>query len=160
MKARRWEQVAWNRGIGFVAGLARSRRHRLTRWLTRGLAVFTLAIRRGRRRGEVAAIGDEWQRMFPSRKMVPITGVDGTTVRAQIHADCPLRGSGDTGACYRMMEYDRRLLERIGGQLVVLHSQAEPGRTHCEVAIRAVDVPVTDLVPAHVRARGTGFGEG
>lgn len=111
--------------------------------------MFTLAIRGGRRQNDVRAVGNEWQRMFPSGKMVPIVGVDDTTVRAEIHANCPLRGTGDTAACYRMMEYDRRLLERIGGQLVVLRSQAEPGRTHCEVAIRVASAPVADLVPAH-----------
>ncbi|MEM9461892.1 MAG: hypothetical protein AAGF11_47475 [Myxococcota bacterium] len=149
MKARRWERVAWDRGIGVVASLARSSRHRVTRWLTRSLAVFTLAVRGGRRKNDVRAVGNEWQRMFPSGKMVPIVGIDDTTVRAEIHTKCPLRGTGDTAACYRMMEYDRRLLERIGGQLVVLRSQAEPGRTHCEVAIRVAGAPVADLIPAH-----------
>ena len=139
----------WDRGIGVVARLARSPRHRMTRWLTRSLAVFALTIRRGRRKENLVAIGDEWQRMFPNKKMVPIKGVDGATVHAEIRANCPLRGTGDTAACYRMMEYDRRLLERIGGQLVVLRSQAEPGRTHCEVAIRTAHAPVSDLVPAH-----------
>ena len=87
--------------------------------------------------------------------MVPIREVDEATrtVRAEIRSPCPLRGSGDVEACHRMMEYDRRLLERIGGQLVVLASQAEPGRTFCEVAIRPADAPVDDLEAAHVRVR-------
>lgn len=36
--------------------------------------------------------------------------------------------------------------------LVVLRSQAEPGRAHREVALRRAGMPVTDLVPAHERA--------
>jgi hypothetical protein len=52
-----------------------------------------------------------------------------------------------------MMEYDRKMLERIGGQLVVLRSQAEPGVEVCQLGIRKVDVPVDDLVPAHVRTK-------
>jgi hypothetical protein len=52
-----------------------------------------------------------------------------------------------------MMAFDRGLLAPIGGQLVVLDSQAEPGCTTCRVAIRPVDVDATDLVPAHLRAR-------
>jgi hypothetical protein len=45
------------------------------------------------------------------------------------------------------------MLEGIGGQFVVLRSQAEPGVEVCQVAMRKADVPVDDLVPAHVRAR-------
>jgi hypothetical protein len=50
------------------------------------------------------------------------------------------------------MEYDRKMLERIGGQLVVLRSQAEPGVEVCQVAIRKADVSMDELVPAHIRA--------
>ena len=149
--SKHWKRRAWDFGFPWVAALARSRWHRMTRGLMRGLGAMTLRIQGGRRQNATKAIGREWQRMFPSRKMVPIVQEDDTTVIANITAACPLRGTGDTAACYRMMEYDRRMLETIGGQLVVLHSQAEPGRTHCEVAIRAADASMDDLVAAHVR---------
>lgn len=90
--------------------------------------------------------------MFPSRKGVPITRVENDTVYAEIHITCPHRGTGNVEGCYRMMEYDRKMLEGIGGQFVVLRSQAEPGVEVCQVAMRKADVPVDDLVPAHVRA--------
>jgi len=51
-----------------------------------------------------------------------------------------------------MMEYDRTMLERIGGQFVVLRSRAEPGVEVCQGTMRKADVSVDDLVPAHVRA--------
>ena len=135
-----------------VAAVARSRHHRVSDWLTRALSRFTLWVQGGRRAEGIEAVAAEWQRMFPSKEMVPITRIEDGTAYAEVHAQCPLRGTGDTTACHRMMEYDRDMLRRIGGQLVVLHSQSEPGRRHCEVALRVADAPVDDLEPAHVRA--------
>jgi hypothetical protein len=124
-----------------------------TRPLMRGLAAATMRIRKAQPQTTVEAMGEEWQRMFPSRKSVPITSVENDTVYAEIHITCPHRGTGNVEGCYRMMEYDRKMLERIGGQFVVLRSQAEPGVEVCQVAMRKADVSVEDLVPAHVRAR-------
>ncbi len=125
--------------------------HRLSDAWARGLAAFTVRTRRIRPQSDVAALGHSWQRSFPSAKQVPITGGDAQTVYAEIHTPCPLRGSGDVHACHRMMEYDRAVLRRAGGQFVVLRSQAEPGVTRCQVAMRRHDAPVDDLLPAHVR---------
>jgi len=123
-----------------------------TRPLMRGLAAATMRVRKAQPQTTVEEIGEEWQRMFPSRKGVPITSVENDTVYAEIHITCPHRGTGNVEGCYRMMEYDRKMLERIGGQFVVLRSQAEPGVEVCQVAMRKADVAVDDLVPAHVRA--------
>src|SRR5690349_8307165 len=82
---------------------------------------------------DAAELGAQWQRAFPSAKQVPIKRIDHGTVYAEIHTPCPLRGSGDVNACHRMMEFDREVLKQAGGQFVVLRSQAEPGRTYCEV---------------------------
>lgn len=147
----RWKKIAFETGLQVIAKIARSPVHGLVRPLTRALGVFTLKVQGGQPQQGLAATGDEWQRMFPSPERVPITGRDERTVYAEIHERCPLRGTGDVHACHRMMEYDRRMLERIGGQLVVLRSQSEPGRTHCEVAIRLAGAPTDDLIPAHLR---------
>ena len=112
----------------------------------------TLWMTKARPQSSIEDVGKEWQRMFPSRKEVPITGVEDSTVYAEIHVKCPHRGTGNVDGCYRMMEYDRKMLERIGGQLVVLRSQAEPGVEVCQVAIRKADVSMDELVPAHIRA--------
>jgi len=112
------------------------------------LAVRTRGIRPAR---DAAGLGAQWQRAFPSAKQVPITRIENGTVYAEIHTPCPLRGTGDVHACYRMMEFDRAVAARAGGQFVVLRSQAEPGRVFCEVALRRAGAPVTDLVPAHAR---------
>ncbi len=98
-------------------------------------------------------IGDEWQRMFtsPGRRYLPLISSEPDTLRYAITTHCPLRGTGDVAACHRMMEYDRRLMESIGGEFVVLASQAEHGRNTCVVAIRKKGADMSDLTPAHVR---------
>jgi hypothetical protein len=49
------------------------------------------------------------------------------------------------------MAYDRALVGPSGARFVVLASQAEPGRTHCEVAMRPAALPHDDLVAAHLQ---------
>lgn len=143
-------------GASLAASAWFARRPRLdavTQRLMRALAALAIRVRGIRRADTPAALGREWQRAFPSAKQVPITRIEGDTVYAEIHTPCPLRGSGDLHACHRMMEFDRAVLAHAGGQFVVLRSQAEPGRTHCEVAMRRAGRPLDDLVPAHRRGR-------
>lgn len=123
--------------------------------LMRGVARSVLVYRRSKPKPQPSAdeLGREWQRLMPSRKHMPITRVDGNTAYGEIRLPCPLRGTGDTEACHRLMEYDRALIEPHGGRFVVLRSQAEPGVEHCQVALRPQHLPATDLVPAHRRAR-------
>ena len=125
----------------------------LGRRLMRVLGAATLWLRRARPQESLEAIAHEWQRMFPDPDENPITKIENGTVHAEIRVHCPYRGSGNVEGCYRMMEYDRKMLERIGGEFVVLRSQAEPGVTTCQVAIRRAGTATGDLVPAHVRAR-------
>jgi len=99
--------------------------------------------------GDITELGALWQRSFPAKKQVPIELITTNTVIAQIHTPCPLRGSGDVQACYRMMQFDREVVGHAGGQFVVLESQATPGVTYCRVAMRLKQEPIDDLVPAH-----------
>lgn len=141
---------------GVLAISAALARRPSLRWLSdawaRGLAALTVRMRGIRPQTDVAALGRTWQRSFPSAKQVPITGADARTVYAEIHTPCPLRGSGDVHACHRMMEYDRAVMRHAGAQFIVLRSQAEPGVTRCQVAMRPIDATIDDLVPAHARA--------
>jgi len=121
--------------------------------LTRGLARITVRVKGIGNAQRVAELGPLWQRSFPSNKQVPIVSVTDNTVVAQIRTPCPLRGSGDVHACYRMMEFDREVLRRAGGQFVVLESQATPGVTVCRVAMRLQGESLAGLVPAHERSR-------
>ncbi|MBV1920836.1 MAG: hypothetical protein KUG73_09150 [Pseudomonadales bacterium] len=120
----------------------------ITHWLTeteprnvigkpvmRGLGSLTLAVKKADEKDSAIESAEEWQRMFPSKKMVPITNVDADTVYAEIRSECPYRGSGNVEGCYRMMEYDRKLMEKIGSTFIVVKSQAEPGVSYCQIAI-------------------------
>lgn len=141
-------------GLRLLAAMTRTR-------ALRGLADLTLRVLgrasaglyRVKPETTPAAVGAAWQSVFPSKKMVPITSVDGETVRAEIHVVCPLRGTGDVHACHRLMQYDRSVAARAGANFVVLRSQAEPGVQVCEVALRRMGVPIDDLVPAHERVK-------
>jgi hypothetical protein len=128
----------------------RPRFNAVTSALMRGMAVLAIRSRGIRTARDTVDLGAQWQRAFPSAKQVPIRRIEQDTVYAEIHTPCPLRGTGDVHACHRMMEFDRAVLERAGGQFVVLRSQAEPGRAYCEVAMRRAGVPVDDLRPAHL----------
>jgi hypothetical protein len=121
----------------------------LMRWLARG----TVRRKRIAPAADLAALGAAWQRGFPSARQVPIRAIDARTVHAEIHTPCPLRGSGDTTACWRMMAYDREVARAAGGEFVVLRSQAEPGVSVCQVALRRAGDDLADLTPAHVRSR-------
>ncbi len=120
----------------------------LTHWLTetktrnyigkpfmRGLGSLTLAVKKADKKRSVLDAAEEWQRMFPSKKMVPITSIEGDTVLAEIRSECPYRGSGNVEGCYRMMEYDRKMMEKIGSSFIVIKYQAESGVVNCQVAI-------------------------
>jgi hypothetical protein len=121
----------------------------LSNLATRALARYTAKAKRIGLATDVASLGALWQRSFPSKKQVPIESVSGDTVIAQIHTPCPLRGTGDVHACYRMMEFDREVLRQAGGQFVVLDSQATPGVTYCRVAMRLAGKPLDGLTAAH-----------
>jgi hypothetical protein len=155
---RRW--LLRNGVQGFLrvmASLARVRgaRSRHTGWAieTFGTAVAHLREVQRRPDADPAALGSTWQSAFPAKKQVPIVGLDEDTAYGEIHTPCPLRGSGDVDACYRMMGYDRAFMRQAGARFVVLRSQAEPNVTVCKVAIRRADLPADDLIPAHVLAR-------
>jgi len=151
MRIRRW--LFWSLIPVSVWSTRDPRRAALGRRLMRSLGTLTLWVRRARRQSSLDGIGREWQRMFPDPTEHPITQVENGTVRAEIRTRCPYRGTGNVEGCYRMMEYDRRMMEKIGAQFVVLRSQAEPGVTACQVALRPLGTPIDDLVPAHVRTR-------
>jgi len=107
--------------------------------------------------GSLEALGREWERLLGDRRYARVTEIDAAsqTVYGEITGRCPLRGSGDVDACQRLMAYDRGLMAPHGARFVVLASQAEPGRTTCQIAMRPALLPASDLLPAHQRvARG------
>ena len=73
------------------------------------------------------------------KELFRITEVTEEAAFAEIHLNCPLRGTGDGQACHALMNYDRSLMKAVGGQLEVLESQATSGKTFCRITIRRVD---------------------
>ena len=105
-------------------------------------------MRRGKRKTTIEEIGKEWKRMFPQMIIQRFISMDKDTVYYETHTWCPLRGTGDVEACYKLMEFDRHMLKTIGGEFVVLQSQAEFGAKTCKVAIRKLGISTSDLTPA------------
>ena len=103
--------------------------------LMRTLGSLTLKVKKAEKKNTALESAEEWQRMFPSKKMVPLTRIEDETVYAEIRSECPYRGSGNVEGCYRMMEYDRKMMEKIGTSFTIIKSQAEPGVSHCQVAM-------------------------
>lgn len=154
---RPWQKILIRRGmtvmLAISAALARrpalqglsfAWSHLLARRVIRGKRIVPAA--------DLPGLATAWQRGFPSAKQVPVEQVTANTVHARIETPCPLRGSGQTAACWRMMEYDRAVVHAAGGQFIVLQSQAEPGVAVCRVALRRAGASVDDLTPAHLRA--------
>ena len=132
--------------------VARLKFHKATSFLAKFNAKTVIRSRKGRHKEELQKIGKEWARMFPN-DMQRLISEDQDTVIYETHTWCPLRGTGDVDACYRVMEFDRDLHHTIGGQFIVLASQAEPGRKTCKVAIRKNGVSTEDLIHAHDRVK-------
>jgi hypothetical protein len=152
MSIRKINKYLFNSLVNVTHWLTESeKRNVLGKPVSRFLGSVTLIIKKGKKEESIEDIAKEWQRMFPSKKMVPIVKLEDDTVFAEIRSPCPYRGSGNTKGCYRMMEYDRKLMEAIGADFVVLSSQAEPGVDYCRIAITNNIENRKDLVPAHVR---------
>lgn len=103
--------------IGLVIGAfsARMGWDSFTRHFMRLNARSVLFIRRAETKQDITDAGREWKRMFPASGMQEIISSDADTVYAETHVRCPLRDSGDVKACYKVMAFDRCLLEKIGG---------------------------------------------
>lgn len=144
------KMALYQRVNGFTGPLARSRWHWRTRWIARLLAQWTWWRNQGRPQLEVRAMAEEWRRLFGLPRFWQIERVADEVAYCAIHFPCSLEGSGDVAACQRLMEYDRALLGKIGGQLRVLESRADPRvRGACKVAIHRRDEAHPELIPAH-----------
>ena len=144
------QKIALYRRVnGFTGPLARTAWHWRTRWIARLLAQLIWRKNRGQAQHGTLAIAEEWRRLFGLPQFWRIERVENDTAYCEIRFPCALEGSGDVAACQRLMEYDRALLKKIGGQLVVLQSRADPQvRGACQVAIRRIDDLRADLIPA------------
>ena len=141
--------IAWLNSLNTfertLAVLAAIARHPLfgglAKPLTRVLAWLNVHVNGHRSREALAELGQTWVAMMPpnDQELFRITEVTEEAAFAEIHLNCPLRGTGDGQACHALMNYDRSLMEAVGGQLEVLESQATSGKTYCRLAIRRAD---------------------
>jgi hypothetical protein len=120
-------------------------------WLMRRLARIAMRKAQAKPASDLMELHAEWGRSAPAMARYKFISIEQETIYAEIHSDCALRGSGDLMACHRMMEYDREVLREVGGELVVLESQATPGRHFCKVALRKKGASMEDFTPAHLQ---------
>lgn len=122
----------------------------LTQWLTSMAAHLNISLNQPKNADTPAELAQTWQDLMPpdARHLFPIKATDDTTAFVEIHLHCPLRGTGNNHACHKLMNYDRQLMDKVGGQLIVLESQSNSGNTYCKLAIRKAGEDVTDLTPA------------
>ncbi len=151
---KKWleKQAVFNFTLRILAFLAKRKRFdRLTQRATTQSAQLNILLNKPKPAGDVAALAKTWMELMPpdGQENFQIEEVTADTVYTQIHLHCPLRGSGDAQACHKLMNYDRKLMEQVGGQLIVLESQSNSGKPYCRLAIRKAGVAVDDLIPAH-----------
>ncbi|MEM9326549.1 MAG: hypothetical protein AAGA85_12875 [Bacteroidota bacterium] len=147
-------QVVFNATLRLLAFLGQRRFFNpLTRWLTVSVAQLNLFLNNPSRAASVDDLARTWKRLMPpdGQDYFKIAAVDENTATAEIHLHCPLRGTGNVDACYRLMNYDRELMKQVGGQLIVLESQSKSGKALCKLAIRKIGEDTSDLIPAHKR---------
>jgi|KBSSwiStaDraftv2_1062776.scaffolds.fasta_scaffold1263693_1 hypothetical protein len=92
-------------------------------WLMRRLARIAMTRASVKEAHNLQQLHEEWSRSAPALANYKLTRIEGDTAYAEIHSECALRGSGNVGACFRMMEYDREVMRKVGGELVILESQ-------------------------------------
>lgn len=126
----------------------------VTNWLTSLLARTNVFLNRPKKTSDVAELAHTWKALMPpdGQEYFEVSRIEGETAYTKIHLECPLRGSNDAHACYKLMNYDRQLMDQVGGQLIVLESQSNSGKPYCRLAIRKKGADVDDLVPAHIKA--------
>ncbi len=85
---------------------------------------------------ELEKIASGWTEQMPKpHEQFPITSLSDNVAIGEIHVNCSLRRSGNIQACYNLMQFDRAIVERMGGKFIVLESQANSSQKHCKIAI-------------------------
>jgi len=109
----------------------------ITKLLTSGAAFITLKLNNINQLSETKNLAEIWQALMPidGKHLFKISEINKEPAITEIYLHCPLRGTGDISACYKLMNYDRKLMEKFGGNLIVLESQSNSGKQYCKLAI-------------------------
>jgi hypothetical protein len=123
----------------------------LTSWATTQTANLNLLLNKPKKAVNTEELAKTWQQLMPpdGQENFKIKEITDDTAITEIHLHCPLRGTGNVEACYKLMNYDRKLMDKVGGELIVLESQSNSGKPYCKLAIRKKGADTTDLIPAH-----------
>lgn len=150
MKKLSSDAERFNRITQFLGRISQKRHlNMVTYILTWLLAKLTILSRKGQPKNSVEDITKEWLRMFPDG-ICSIEKFEDKSGYGLVHADCSLVGTGNVSACYKMMNYDREMIKKLGGTLTVIESRANPAvKDFCKVIIRASNDRRVDLIPAH-----------
>ncbi len=112
--------------------------NRLTLALTTLLAKLNIRLNKPTKSDSVEDLAQTWKALMPrdGQEHFKITRVEDDVAYAEIHLHCPLRGTGNREACHQLMNYDRKLMEHVGGELTVLESQSNSGKPYCCLSIK------------------------
>ncbi len=149
------KQVVFSGTLSFLAFLAqRPRLQKTTAWFTSRFAQLNLYLNKPAQTKELHSLANQWKALMPpdGQENFKVKEVTEDTAFTEIHLKCPLRGSGNVEACYELMNYDRKLMDAVGGTLIVLESQSNSGKDYCSLAIRPKGASIEDLTPAHKKA--------
>ncbi len=122
-------------------------------FLTKLLAKLNIILNKPKPTKEIKELAELWTELMPpdGKEYFKIAEITPDTAYVQIHLHCPLRETGKINTCYKFMNYDRKLMESVGGSLTVLESQSNSGKNYCTLAIRRLEDNKDDLIPAHER---------
>jgi hypothetical protein len=142
----------YKRVNGFTGPLSRTGFYLRTKIIAILLAKISLLKNKAKRKETVKEIAEEWCRMFDLPQYWKIRKIEDDTAYCEIHFECSLEKTGDLQACHRLMQFDRSLLKKIGGKLIILESRADPHtKGCCLLAIRKLNDMRNNLTPIHLR---------
>ena len=146
------KQIVFDTTLDFLSFLAEWEiSERTIPFLTEILANINLSLNNPKASNHLKDLASTWKELMPpdGQDHFQIKEITDDTAYVEIHLHCPLRGTGKVDSCYKFMNYDRILMEKVGGSLTVLESQSNSGKNFCKLAIRQIGVSTADLVPAH-----------
>ena len=152
MKKLLEKQAVFNTTLIFLALMSKSKLlYPLIHRLTSSIAKLNIFLNKPEKADTTEALATTWKSLMPpdGQEYFKVRQIDDRTAITEIHLHCPLRGTGDVHACHKLMNYDRKLMEKVGGQLVVLESQSNSGKSFCRLAIRKSGEDISDLKAAH-----------
>jgi len=136
--------------LSIFAFFAKRKWSGIVKWLTDFSAWLNLTLNKPKQANTPAELAKTWQDLMPpdGRDLFRIREITNDTAYVEIHLHCPLHNTGNVKACCNLMNYDRKLMDKVGGNLVVLSSQSNNEKGYCSLAIRDKRLPSDDLVSA------------